>query len=181
MIETGSEDAVSIRGVAHRVGKTSPSIYLHFEDKGELMYAVCERQFARLAEVSAAAQEGLDDPVERIRACAHAYVGFALDHPEVYRILFMDPRETPEGHRSMEEIKQDVAFRSLHDNVVAAFEQGLLLGTRGPDLAALVMWTSVHGLASLLVAKPELEWPPANVLTDEMLDHSIEGLRARIE
>ena len=42
LIETASEEAVSIRAVAAKVGVTAPSIYRHFEDKDALMFAVCE-------------------------------------------------------------------------------------------------------------------------------------------
>jgi AcrR family transcriptional regulator len=34
---------VSIRAVAEAVGVTPPSIYLHFADKNELIFAICER------------------------------------------------------------------------------------------------------------------------------------------
>ena len=42
LAETGDEEAVSIRAVAEAVGVTPPSIYLHFADKTELIFAVCE-------------------------------------------------------------------------------------------------------------------------------------------
>ena len=40
--ETGSADKVSTRAVAQRVGCSSPSIYLHFPDRAQLIFAVCE-------------------------------------------------------------------------------------------------------------------------------------------
>ena len=39
--ETGDEAAVSVRGVAQRVGVSVPSLYLHFADKQALIDAVC--------------------------------------------------------------------------------------------------------------------------------------------
>ncbi len=48
LTETGSEDAVSIRAVAQRVGVSAPSIYLHFADKRALIDAVCEEVFEAL-------------------------------------------------------------------------------------------------------------------------------------
>ncbi|MBV8385894.1 MAG: TetR/AcrR family transcriptional regulator, partial [Acidimicrobiia bacterium] len=88
LIETGSEEAVSIRRIAEAVGVTPPSIYLHFADKDELLLAVCERQFGELHRVMEAAVEGVDDPVEAVYRRGKAYVRFGLDHPEQYRILF---------------------------------------------------------------------------------------------
>ena len=46
LIRTGDMEQVSIRAVADEVGVTPPSIYLHFADKLELIFAVCERHFA---------------------------------------------------------------------------------------------------------------------------------------
>jgi AcrR family transcriptional regulator len=63
LIRTGSEDAVSIRAVADAVGVTPPSIYRHFDDKQHLLFVVCSRHFARLADVVADAVAGTDDPI----------------------------------------------------------------------------------------------------------------------
>jgi AcrR family transcriptional regulator len=38
LIDTGSQEAVSIRAVADAVGVTPPSIYRHFADKSELIF-----------------------------------------------------------------------------------------------------------------------------------------------
>ena len=45
LIQTGDQEAVSIRAIADAVGVTPPSIYLHFADKTELLFAVCEKHF----------------------------------------------------------------------------------------------------------------------------------------
>jgi len=174
LLDAGSDEAVSIRAVAQAVGRTPPSIYLHFPDKDTLIHSVCDRLFGSLAEISARAQEGVDDPVERIRRCAHAYVGFALDFPAVYRILFLDHHDWTE-QMSMEHLKESVAFRSLYDNVVAAFDQGRFRGADA-DLVSLTMWMSIHGIASLLVTKPSFQWPPKEVLVDTLLDSTFHGL-----
>jgi AcrR family transcriptional regulator len=168
---------VSIRAVSERVGKTPPSIYLHFADKDELMLAACERRFDSLARFTSEAQSGLDDPVDRIRACGRAYVQFAIEHPEEYRILFMEKIDLPAGQRTIEALKAHVAFRSLHDNVEDAFTEGRFRGP-GPELVSVVLWSAVHGIASLLVAKPTMEWPPVEVLVDQMMDQQLHGLVA---
>ena len=45
LAETGNQEAVSVRAVAERVGITTPSIYLHFKDKDDLLDAVCADVF----------------------------------------------------------------------------------------------------------------------------------------
>ena len=49
LAETGNQEAVSVRAVAERVGITTPSIYLHFKDKDDLLDAVCAEVFGALA------------------------------------------------------------------------------------------------------------------------------------
>src|SRR5205823_3057114 len=78
LLETGDQDAVSIRAVAEAVGVTPPSIYLHFADKIDLIFAVCERHFARFDEIQEAAAAEFDDPVESLMARGRAYVRFGL-------------------------------------------------------------------------------------------------------
>ena len=46
LVRTGDASAVSVRAIADAVGVTPPSIYLHFADKSELLYAVGEAHFA---------------------------------------------------------------------------------------------------------------------------------------
>jgi AcrR family transcriptional regulator len=48
LVESGDVGSLSIRAIADRVGVTPPSIYLHFADKTELVFAVCEEHFRRL-------------------------------------------------------------------------------------------------------------------------------------
>ena len=66
LLETGDEEAVSIRAIAQAVGVTPPSIYLHFADKTELIYAICEELFRKLDDEMAAAAAGVDDPLEEL-------------------------------------------------------------------------------------------------------------------
>ena len=181
LAEKGDQRAVSIRAVAERVGKTSPSIYLHFDDKDSLIIAVGERQFEDLAEASRRAQEGLTDPIERIRACGHAYVRFALDHPEQYRNLFMG-RESDQVVMPAEESREDLAaqtaFQSLHESVEEAYSAGRIAGP-DPMITSLGLWASVHGVASMLVAKPSFPWPDPDDFVDLMLDTALDGLIPR--
>lgn len=181
LLEKGDQRAVSIRAVADRVGKTSPSVYLHFDDKKSLILAVCERQFEDLAEASRLAQEGLDDPVDRIRACGQAYVRFALDYPEQYRNLFMG-RESDQTvvplDDSLEDLAAQTAFQSLHESVDEAYEAGRIVGP-DPMLTSLGLWASVHGVASMMLAKPSFPWPGPDDFVDLMVDTALYGLVPR--
>ena len=168
LLETGSEEAVSIRSVAHATGVTPPSIYRHFTDKAHLLFEVCERQFRLLDEVIEEAVAGIDDPVEALRARGRAYVRFGMEHPEHYRIMFMGPAYARPDQ--WEDVLATGSFGHLVEGIQAAVDAGRL--RPGPDAftTALHVWANIHGLTSLLVARPTLPWPDLDQLVESHLD-----------
>jgi AcrR family transcriptional regulator len=169
LLETGSEDAVSIRAVADATGVTAPSIYRHFTDKAHLLFEVCARQFELLDGAIQAACEGIDDPVLAMQARGRAYVRFGIEHPEHYRIMFMGPAySTPD---QWTDVLSSGAFANLVDGLGAAVDAGALTLGPAPDLQtmALHVWANIHGLTSLLVARPTMPWPELDAFVDEHL------------
>jgi AcrR family transcriptional regulator len=57
-----TEDSLSMRAVAKEVGVSPPALYLHFADKQELLYAVCERHFHGLEAAMREETAGVDGP-----------------------------------------------------------------------------------------------------------------------
>jgi AcrR family transcriptional regulator len=160
LLETGSAEAVSIRAVAERVGVTPPSIYRHFADKNDLIFEVCAGHFAALDEVLTRAGDGVDDPVERLHAMAFAYMHFGLDNPEPYRILFMTRAdETPEEYKRVV-LRDNAAFDQVRRCVQECVDSGRFRpGFTDSFRLTIGFWARVHGLTSLLIAKPEFPWP----------------------
>jgi AcrR family transcriptional regulator len=168
--ETGSEDAVSLRAVAQRVGVSVPSIYLHFADKQALLDAVCEEVFAQLHISMKEASADAANAWEALRRQGVAYVEFALANPEHYRIVMM-------GAPSHLEPKDEIAsgaFGHLLDSIVACIGLGVLEGD--PVTLGLQLWAAAHGLASLLIAKPMMPWPPLEELVDATICMAGTGL-----
>lgn len=160
LLETGSAEAVSIRAVADRVGVTPPSIYRHFADKADLIFEVCARHFAALDEFLAHAIEGVEDPVDRLRAMGLAYMRFGLANPEPYRILFMTPADaTPEEYKVVV-LRDNAAFDQVRRYAQECIDAGRFRpGFTDSYRLAIGFWARVHGLTSLLITKPEFPWP----------------------
>lgn len=166
LLETGSEEQVSIRAVARATGVTAPSIYRHFEDKTHLLFEVCARQFELLDEAIEAAVAGIEDPVMAMMARGKAYVRFGIEHPEHYRIMFMGPAyATPD---QWSDLLQTGSFAHLIEGIEAAIAVGALEAT-DTFSAALHVWANIHGLTSLLVARPTMPWPDLDGFIDEHL------------
>ena len=179
LLETGDQNAVSIRAVADAVGVTPPSIYLHFADKSELIFAVCERHFARFDAVLQEARASSDDPVESLMACGHAYVRFGLENPEHYRILFMTkPEQTPDSWTA-EKVIGSAAFEHLVEAVAEAIESIDIEPRPDPVFVSISLWSIAHGITSLLLTHPQFPWPDQSQLIDYVLRMPVEGLLPR--
>src|SRR5882672_8687872 len=78
----------SLREVARRAGVTHNAPYNHFADKRDLLGAVAAVGFEMLrgSMLNAIAKTHAAD--EALVAVAQAYVGFAVDNPALYRLMF---------------------------------------------------------------------------------------------
>lgn len=176
ILQTNDADAVSVRAVAESVGVTPPSIYMHFENKEELIVQVCERIFTMLHEVIEDALCDACDPIDEVAAIGNAYVRFGLEHPEQYRVLFMTP--TPEWARPHvhESVQKISGFSTLVDTVQRCIDAGAF---RAGDafFYACQLWMGVHGITSLLISKPVFPWPEQEALVDGCIQTLCNGLR----
>jgi AcrR family transcriptional regulator len=165
LLETGHAKAVSIRAVAQRVGVTSPSIYLHFADKDALLDAVCARYFEKLDEEMTRAADGQPSAIDVLRAQGLAYVRFATETPELYRIATME--EGSPGS-DVDLTLNSSAFVHMRGSVEALIAAGIY-PPGDPTMLALELWTAAHGVAAMLIAKPYLPWGDVEAFADRVL------------
>jgi AcrR family transcriptional regulator len=144
-----------MRRVAERIEYTTAVIYTHFRDKGTLLRALCDADFRAFHESLRRIATG-PDPLERLRRMGLAYVDFALEHPNHYRLMFMS-KPLP-GGRDAEPERGDPrrdAYEFLRESVAAAWAAGRFRESyTDPELLALVIWSGVHGVVSLYLAMP---------------------------
>jgi len=161
--ETGDEASVSLRAVAQRVGVSVPAIYLHFEDKNALLDAVCGEVFEALHVVMKEASAGAPDAFQGLRRQGIAYVRFALANPEHYRIVMMRSN----ADQDMTDEIVSGAFAHLLASVEECERLGVLEGD--PIELGLRLWAGAHGIAALLIAKPNFPWPPVEDLVERTI------------
>ena len=177
LIKTGDEEAVSIRGVADAVGVSPPSIYLHFRDKDELLFSICERHFARLDDFIETAGAKSSDPVESLVLRGKAYIRFGVENPEQYRILFMSKGARSEENMEPDDLRQSASFDHLVLAVQRCIDAAAFSGD--PLLISMGLWSVVHGITSILISHPRLPWPDNEKLIDHVLRLQCAGLTAR--
>lgn len=167
-------DHVTMRAVADAIEYSATTIYNHFEDKEDLVEALCQEDFAQLLAVLTETAPP-QDPVERIRALGQAYAGFARRYPNHYRFMFMTPRD--EGHQPKPDEPGSRSFELLRDSVKQAVEGGRFRN-EPVDAMAQVIWASLHGVVALLVTYREEQFPcvpPAPDLVERTIENTLRG------
>ncbi len=176
MSTVDNADDVSVRAIADAVGKTVPALYQHFGDKSELLTAAAEHALNTMgAEVDAqvASETDID---RRLRARARAFVEFATQHPVPYRHLFMSSPGAAGTTDTIDLMMESVGFSKMVSDLTEARQAGLMID-EDPERVALVLWTAVHGVASLFISHPDLDWP--DDLLERVLDQHAFGLVPR--
>jgi len=134
--ETGSPD-VGLREIARRAGVSHGAPRRWFPTHRALLSAVAAVGLADLADVVTTVAAGSRDPV---RDAALAYIGFAVDRPAMFTLVFR--HDLLEGGGSdLRGTSQPLMtwFRDLVDGP----------DERERDIRAAALWTSVHGIAVL--------------------------------
>lgn len=176
LVRTNDLDAVSIRAVATAVGITAPSIYMHFDHKEDLIFAVCERHFEALDRVIREAGAKEKDPVAAVKAMGRAYVRFGLEHPEQYRFLFMSPTPDWAAQRMEERIDDLSGFGQVVSAVQRCIDEGAF-DASDAFLVACGLWMGVHGTTSLLISKPAFPWPDR----EQLIEHNLAACDALVK
>jgi AcrR family transcriptional regulator len=141
-------EGLSLRKVAQRAGVSHNAPYSHFADKQSLIAAISTEGFQQLYEsLDAAITANLKKPRKQLQQAALAYVRFALEHRDTFKIMFSGVLEKEKEYPAFVEISQKT-FRRVVD-IVRACQKAGLLKSRSAELTAVAVWGQVHGIVSL--------------------------------
>ena len=134
VLEKEGVAALSLREVARRAGVSHNAPYRHFPDRNALLAALAAEGFELLS-AQLAANQGRD--------MGAAYVRFALEHPQRFRLMFGGLLKL-EDHPQLAD-----ASAGAYGALVAAMKAQKEI--RDPETAAAAAWSLVHGLSHLLL------------------------------
>lgn len=140
-LEGGDPDQLGLRDLARRIGVSPTAAYRHFTNKEDLMASVAAEGFQELAEAMKLAEDG-PRPVHDVGL---AYVDFALSNPGLFRLMFGPLLTDREKHEALRE-SADAALAVMSNLGRGASDAG-----RGAISNAMVSYSAIHGLASLLL------------------------------
>jgi AcrR family transcriptional regulator len=141
-------EATSIRNIAEKIEYSPATVYLYYKDKDEIMHAVHQEGFKILVEYFTSLY-AISEPFERLKALGQAYIKFSLDHPEMYKLIFVmkDPMDHVDNCKD-EWNEGEGAYEALFNTVAQCQESGYFreLETHG---MSFMIWSTMHGLCML--------------------------------
>ncbi len=164
----------SMRKLAQRIEYSPGSVYLHFKNKAELFRCLTEDSFERLHKTLVGIRDGRKcrNPVEELRQGMLAYVDFGLHNLNDYRFVFM---LTPPVERRP--YKVHAAFEILRQMVERCVETKQFRRV-DVETTAQALWSSVHGITSLLIQRPAFPWVFKKKLVAQVIDTAVASLIA---
>jgi AcrR family transcriptional regulator len=157
LIKAGAEilskegvNSLSLRKVAGKAGVSHAAPYAHFPDKQTLIAAISTEGYRMLYErLDAAVQRYHADPLRQLVEAAWAYVSFAINDPDHFKVTFSGIIEMEKDYPAFVEMSQKTF--GLVVQIIEACQSAGILKPGPPDVMAVSVWSLVHGIASLRI------------------------------
>ena len=146
-------DKVSIRKIADIIEYSPTTIYLYFKDKNEILFELCEEGFIKFESLNKNLPE-IKNPLTRLHKMGENYVGFGLQYPEYYDLMFIQnaPMDKLAEMNDGKWIHGDRALELLRSIIKECMTQKII--KKGDvDSVTMAVWGMVHGLVSLAIRK----------------------------
>ncbi len=170
-------DGLSMRKIADAIEYAPGTIYLYFESREAIAHELCRRGFLELL-AALPPPASIADPEERLYEICHRYIEFGLQHPETYRLIFMEDAKYADAIFKME--GDDDPGKLALGVLVQTFEelraQNRLNVDALPQQLAEAFWSMGHGIVSLKITCHEFPVTSAPELGEILMDAVSRGL-----
>jgi AcrR family transcriptional regulator len=176
-------DAFTLREVARRAGVSHAAPYHHFNDKAQLVRVLAIEAFEALTNEMLEAARNTQNAHERFSAIGLAYVRFAFKYPAEFRFMFRkDLCLTDDAADDPLEDAGKAAYMVLQNGIRVAQQAGLI-APGDPEILSLTAWSTVHGLAMILLDAPtgQTEYTPEQIdrMARAVIETLSQGLKPR--
>lgn len=157
-----AREPITLRSLVTGTGVSTMAVYTYFGGMDGLWKALRQEGFTRLA-AGFDTTETSNDPVQDLAALSASYIDNALDHPDLYRVMF-------DASVDLEDLEAaDSTLEYLVQSVRRAVDAGRFHADVDPLELAIQSWAIDHGLVSLVANGP---------LPHSTLDHCVTMLTA---
>lgn len=159
-------DAVSARSLGNKLGTTSRPIFSHFKNMSDVQKSIIEK-------ANDFYQEYLKEDMSNgkyppYKASGMAYIRFAKEEKELFKLLFMCERTNAEREKKAPEA--DLLVNLICKQINISKEKAWLF--------YFEMWTFVHGIATM-IATNFYDW--SEELCSQALTDMYQGLKYKYE
>ncbi len=163
MAQKSGAEAINARSIASELGCSTQPVFSNFATMEELEQAMLAAAYERyLGFLKNEAESG---KYPQYKAFGMAYIRFASEEKELFKLLFMCDREG-------KELAESPDFEASVEMIMKA--NGI--SREKARLIHLEMWTCVHGIGAMLATSfISLDWE----LISDMLTDIYQGIRAR--
>lgn len=151
VIATQDVDQLTLKVLADATGTARTAIYKHFKSKDALIEKVIETGFQKFDERISPILTDKNKPlIDRFYLSAKAYIEFARNNPNLYRLLF--GKKYAHIRENIISIKDEncSGFGALKKAIEEGQESGILK-KEDSFQKAIILWSMLHGVSSLLI------------------------------
>ncbi|MFF8772187.1 TetR/AcrR family transcriptional regulator [Kitasatospora sp. NPDC015120] len=162
-------DQLSLRELTRAIGVSPAARSRHFKTKQDLLDALAQSGFERLADAVAASQDGAESAfAQRLDAAARAYVRFAVDNAALLELMF-SAKHSPQASPDLA-----AAGRRWWDLFLELIDAGQRSGEvqQGPpERIGLPVFAALHGYVNLVIS---------GMLPHDLTEHGLDDLMASV-
>lgn len=149
-LEKGYEQT-SIRNIAEKIEYSPTTIYLYYKDKDAIFHALHSEGFCMMNEKMDVLRF-IADPFERLVAMGRIYIDFAMKNQGLYDLMFIEkaPIDCIESNHETW-LEGQNTFGGLTHTINECIQKGYF-PKQDPEVAAYVIWSTVHGMCSLQIS-----------------------------
>ena len=171
LISEGGLDALSIRKAAARAGVSHAAPAHHFPHLCDLRAAVAADGYRRFTQAMLSEMaKAPDQPRAQVLAAGHGYITFATGTPALFHLMFGGP-----AYEHVSDELEREAARSY--DVLRQISAPFAPGPAGEQGTEFLIWSLVHGYASLLIGQSKNADLQANAIA--MFDAIVPDLPLR--
>ena len=146
--------ATSMDQIAKKAEVAKGTLYLYFNNKKELYYAVGNRAMDCLKDMFIEETANVSDGLDRLTSYARAFLKFRVKHPDYYDFIIDYQSERYKLNKQGKEINTTYADSAqLFEMIISSIKEGQADGSiknnLEPELLASVLWCEICGVAQL--------------------------------
>jgi len=147
ILDRAGAEAVTLRQVAQAVNITPMAIYRHYPNRAALLNALADEAFDQLA-ASLKGRRFTGGVEERLLKMADVYLDHALEHPHLFELMFLKPREGARRYPHDFEARLSPTVNLMVELVQEGMKSGHFLQD-DPDEIVFELGALSHGLIML--------------------------------